>query len=110
MERRRFPRVHGGIQVEYAVSLDDDYFVAPDRDISQGGVSFACDHELPAETQLHLSFSGGKLEEPLRATGRVVRSWYAGMDLFVAVRFTEISTEDRRSLDRFLAGQAGADG
>jgi hypothetical protein len=102
--RRLHPRFSVDIQV--AVSADNQNVAAHTRDISRSGVCLVSTQGLAREKEigleLVLTFGEGGLSEPLHMRGRVV--WCTAMfgHFQMGVKFLEADEEQTRNLEMFL--------
>ena len=82
------------VRVEYT----DKEFTASSLNVSAGGMFLECSQRLPAGTRLRLKFSVPLIAKyPFRAEGEVI--WVGSQDpRGLAVRFTDISEDDRALL------------
>jgi uncharacterized protein (TIGR02266 family) len=95
-ERRLYKRVP--ILVSVQVHFVGAGFVASTANLSAGGVFLCTERRLPPGTRLELKFSVPVLTKyPIRAQAEVVREGESGPRGF-AVRFVDISAEDRELL------------
>ena len=95
-ERRAHPRIP--ISVRVRVQYTGQEFSTLSVNLSAGGVFLDTDHRLPVGTRVHLVFTVPIIAKyPIRAEGEVVR--FGSEDRAgLAVRFVDISEDDRSLL------------
>jgi hypothetical protein len=102
--RRQHPRFHVDIQV--AVTCDDQSVSARTRDISRSGLCLVATRELAREKEialeLVLTFGEGGLSEPLHLRGRVVWCTAIFGHYQIGVMFLGANREQARNLDMFI--------
>ncbi len=91
IERRESPRAPVTVRIEYETV--DALFSEFTRNINEGGLFIATERPLDLEDRVQLQFELPGSEEPVKATGRVVRTEPRGM----AIEFDGL---DRASRDR----------
>jgi PilZ domain len=102
--RRQHPRFHVDVQV--AVSSDNQSVSARTRDISRSGLCLVSTVEIPREKEiaieLVLTFSQGGLSEPLHILGKVV--WCTALfgHYQIGVMFVKVDHEQTRNLEMFI--------
>lgn len=95
-ERRSHSRIP--VQVRVRIQYTGQEFMAESRNLSAGGVFLETDRKVPVGTRVRMQFTIPIIAKyPIRAEGEVV--WF-GEDIppGLAVRFTEISDDDRALL------------
>lgn len=96
LERRLHPRIPVSVRVR--VQYTGQEFAALSVNLSAGGVFMDTDHRLPVGTRVRLVFTVPIIAKyPIRAEGEVVRLGPAGR-AGLAVRFVDISDDDRALL------------
>ena len=102
VERRRTARAPVTVRIAYGTV--DAMFSEFTRDINEGGVFVATEQPLALEerVQLHFQLPGG--EEPVKASGRVVRVQEAGAGAAagMAIEFEELGREARERINRLV--------
>jgi len=102
---RQFKRLKAFYLVKYQVSGKGD---APRltnvRDISAGGVKFLTEESLPEDASIKLSILVPTLQRTLEAKAKILRvsRGKEGITYSVAVKFTDISGEDKLALNQFV--------
>ncbi len=91
-ERRLHPRVEISVRVRVAYSGQE--FMAQSLNVSAGGMLIQCTPKIPAGTRVGLKFTIPIIAKyPIRAEAEVV--WCIQSPRGLALRFTEVSTDDR---------------
>ena len=111
-ERRRFLRLSLDTEFEYVIMerAEGEHFTTGTKNISSGGVCIVVFEKLEQGAMLDLRFSIPTLKKFVLAKGRV--AWIREMEfqgktlhkpVFEAgIEFTEISTEDRKSINEYV--------
>lgn len=73
-------------------------------DVSEAGLRFACEVELPQGTLVDLRLELPGSDRAITIAGRVVQSIRESAGRGAAIRVVDLSTDDRRLLTRFLSG------
>jgi len=95
-ERRSHNRIP--VQVRVSIHYTGQEFTASSRNLSAGGVFLETDQQVPVGTRVRLRFTVPIIAKyPIRAEGEVV--WVGGdVPPGLAVRFTDMSEDDRALL------------
>jgi uncharacterized protein (TIGR02266 family) len=101
-DRRRSPREHAEIQVQY--ESIDELFTEFTRDINEGGVFVATESPLALEEPVEMSFQLPGGAESIRVTGRVVRVQTKDEDgaSGMAIQFDALDANARGAIDRLV--------
>jgi len=110
-EKREYPRIPEHIAVDVRlISLSDipaeglEFMSEAEMEnISEGGVLFDTNHELPEGTFIELGFHFEEMKTPLFIKGKVVRSIRKESHFETGVKFLSYSIEDKELMMRHLA-------
>ena len=106
-ERRRHPRVNAHLPLQYkdVQRPIETYSGTLSRDISEGGVRFISNEFLSIFTRLLLEVSVPSLSRPLKAISKVawIQKIPRSNQYNVGVRFMDMTEEDKKQLNSFIA-------
>ncbi|MFH1202298.1 MAG: PilZ domain-containing protein [Candidatus Omnitrophota bacterium] len=104
-EKRRYQRLKIKVPISYYIKSNKTYGAALTSDFSLGGLKFASDEFIPAQTEFIIDMFLAELTKSLNVTGKVVWSqrfpysnrYYSG------VKFTEISPENKNCISEYVS-------
>jgi diguanylate cyclase (GGDEF)-like protein len=108
-DRRSFRRIRASLDGEFCI-LAAEFHPLTTVDISERGLLFRVDRELPLGSLIDLKLTIPGSKNAVGASGRVVRVEESGRGRYTAaIRIVEIAQSDRRALTQFIRGQESAE-
>ena len=102
VERRRSPRAEVLVRIDYKTV--DELFADFARNVNEGGLFVETENPLAIDTVVSMQFQIPGSEEPVRASGRVVRTTEGGAACprGMVIQFDNLDEESRRRIDELV--------
>ena len=100
---RRYKRFRADFLVRYQINGRGGVRITNARDIGAGGIRFWTDERVPESSLVNISVYLPPLERSVEATAQVLRTRKVkkGLLYYVAVKFLELSGQDREAINEF---------
>jgi len=107
---RSYRRIRGSLSGSFRVMSKDEHEMTT-LQVSEGGLLFSSDHEVPVGSLIDISIHLPESDEDVAAAGRVVNGGPTAPGRFeAAVELTELASRARGRLSRFVLEQIESDG